>query len=99
MSDIRAELMSVLIAADGSPNYAGMADHILERFVLISRSELPAVNKVESGTFEYIETEGPGGWSYGLHPDEAPSATDPAHLVAIIEWFRAQGLSLHWEEK
>jgi hypothetical protein len=84
--------------ADGSSDYAEMADCILEKFVLIPRSELPNVSKVEHGSFVYVETSNPGSWSYGLHPDEAPSASDPAHLIAIIEWFREQGLPLQGEE-
>lgn len=97
-TDLRVQLISTLLEADASADYTEMAQRILDKFVLIPRDELPEVSRVESGVFTYVETAQPDGWSYGLHPDEAPSASDPAHLVAIIEWFRAQGLPLHGEE-
>jgi hypothetical protein len=70
----------------------------LERdFVLIPRADLPDVTRETVGKFDYVTT-GDGGWSFGLGEEDAPSATDPAHLVAVIEWFRDNGIPLNGEE-
>lgn len=93
-------LVEVLVLAqqqDSGLTYSDLANAILKSFVVIPRDELPEVTRVQSGTFEYVRTQGPGGWSYGLTPGDTPSADDPAHLVAIVEWFRSQGLPLHGE--
>lgn len=97
--DVRIHLQGLLEVFPDDSTAEEVADALLSEFVMIPRDDLPEVRKVESGSFQYVETVGPAGWSYGTHPDEAPSASDPAHLVAIIEWFRKKNLPLHKETK
>jgi hypothetical protein len=75
---------------------AEIVDNLDRDFVLIPRADLPDVTRETVGKFDYVTT-GDGGWSFGLGEEDAPSATDPAHLVAVIEWFRDNGIKLNGE--
>lgn len=93
------DLEEYLERMDRLPSYAAKAQSLRETYVMIPRDELPAVRRVTVGLHDYAESQGPGSWSYGLSQEDAPAATDPAHLIAIVEWFQAQGIPMHEDDK
>lgn len=67
-------------------------------YIMIPRSSLPEVTEKDG----YVETARDSlgvQWSFGKDPAEAPSETDPAHLIAIIEYFKEHNITLNQGER
>ena len=66
----------------------------LDGFVVFNKAHLPKVTR--SGNSVVTELDDSGvSWSFGVDPEEAPDETDPLHFIAVIDYFKRNGLPLH----
>lgn len=65
-----------------------------EDFVIFNKAHLPKVIR-DGNSVETLPDDFGVSWSFGVDPQEAPDATDPLHILAVIDYFNRNNLPLH----